>query len=222
MGKIPAYIISLLFHPLFILGYMLVFLLMSQSDMFGFSVAKAQNMVIFSILATGIMFPLLSVLLMKGLGLISTWEMADKKERIAPLIITGLFYLWLYVNIRKNGSVPDAFSFFVLGSTVAVFVALFLNSFTKVSLHTIGMGGFMAAMIFIVFKFSYGYMDIPFPALDGFIRLSDRTVIIITLITGGAVGAARLALKAHNNDEIYGGYLVGLLSQLIAFRIFFP
>jgi hypothetical protein len=221
MGKILAYTISIIFHPLFIIGYVLLFLLVSQSYMFGFTDMKAQNMVVFSIIATGIMFPLLSILLMKSLGLISSWEMADKKERIAPLIVTGLFYLWLYVNIRKNGSVPDAFSFFVLGSTVAVFMALFLNSFTKISLHTIGMGGFMAAMLFIVFKFSYGYTDIPVPVLDGFLRLSDRTLILITLISGGAVGAARLALKAHKNDEIYGGYLIGFLSQIIAFRIFF-
>lgn len=221
MGKILANTISILFHPLFIMGYVLLFLMMSQSYMFGFSDIKAQNMVIFSIIATGIMFPLLSILLMKSLGLISSWEMADKKERIAPLIVTGLFYLWLYVNIRKNGSVPDAFSFFVLGSTVAVFMALFLNSFTKISLHTIGMGGFITGILFIIFKFSYGYTDIPVPVLDGFLRLSDRAVIFIVLLLGGAVGVARLALKAHQNDEIYGGYFIGFLSQLIAFRLFF-
>lgn len=221
MGKIFSYIVSILFHPLFIIGYVLSFLLISQSYMFGFSSLKAQNLIIFSVVSTGIMFPLLSIVMMKALGLISSFEMPDKKERIAPLIVTGLFYLWLYVNVRRNDWVPDAFSFFVLGSTIAVFMALFLNSFTKISLHTIGVGGLIGGILFILMKFSYGYIDIALPWSDNILRLSDRMLIVILLMIGGFVGTARLSLNAHKNDEIYGGYLVGFLSQLIAFRIFF-
>lgn len=221
MGKVSAQIISILFHPLFVIGYVLAFLLMSQSYMFGFSSIKSQNLIIFSVVATAIMFPLISIVMMKTLGLISSFEMVDKKERIAPLIVTGLFYLWLYVNIRNNDLVPDAFSFFALGSTIAVFMALFLNSFTKISLHTIGMGGMTSGILFIIFRYSYGYMDISLPWIEATLRLSDRVVMIIVLIIGGIVGTARLALNAHKTDEIYGGYLIGILSQMIAFRIFF-
>ncbi len=221
MKRVSAHIISVLFHPLFVIGYVLLFLLVSQSYMFGFSNIKSQNLIIFSVVATAIMFPLISILMMKALGLISSLEMVDKKERIAPLIVTGLFYLWLYVNIRKNDLVPDAFSFFVLGSTIAVFMALFLNSFTKISLHTIGVGGFIAGIIFIIFKYSYGYIDISLPGTDSILRLNDRWIVVFILIIGGGVGTSRLALNAHKNDEIYGGYLIGMLSQLIAFRIFF-
>ncbi len=194
---------------------------MSQSYMFGFSSIKSQNLIIFSVVATAIMFPLISIVMMKTLGLISSFEMVDKKERIAPLIVTGLFYLWLYVNIRNNDLIPDAFSFFALGSTIAVFMALFLNSFTKISLHTIGMGGMISGILFIIFRYSYGYMDISLPWIEATLRLSDRVVMIIVLIIGGIVGTARLALNAHKTDEIYGGYLIGILSQMIAFRIFF-
>jgi membrane-associated phospholipid phosphatase len=36
-----------------------------------------------------------------------------------------------------------------------------------------------------------------------------------------AVGSARLVLRAHKPEEVYGGYLIGIASQLLAIRIFF-
>jgi len=158
---------------------------------------------------------------MKALGLIQTIEMKDKKERIGPLIVTGLFYMWLYVNVRNNTNIPDVLSFFILGSTISVFMALMINSFTKISLHTIAMGGLTAGIMFIIFNWTYGTVDIPFPWFNFHLRISDRLVAMIVVILAGAVGSSRLYLKAHKEDEIYGGYLVGILSQIIAFRIFF-
>lgn len=78
---------------------------------FGFSGPKAQGLVLISILTISVMFPLIAIVMMKTLGLISSIEMPDKKERIGPLIITGLFYMWLYVNVRHNDNIPSALSF---------------------------------------------------------------------------------------------------------------
>jgi membrane-associated phospholipid phosphatase len=158
---------------------------------------------------------------MKALGLISGLNMPDKKERIGPLIITGLFYMWLYVNVRNNDNIPAALSFFILGMTIAVFLALIINSFNKISLHTIGAGGFLMGMIFITFRWTYGYLDISLPFMGIEWRWSDRLVLALVFILVGAVGTSRLYLKAHLQNEIYGGYLVGILSQMIAYRIFF-
>lgn len=100
-------------------------------------------------------------------------------------------------------------------------MALMINSFTKISLHTIAMGGLTAGIMFIIFNWTYGTVHIPFPWFNFQLRISDRLVAMIVVILAGAVGSSRLYLKAHREDEIYGGYLVGVLSQIIAFRIFF-
>lgn len=167
------------------------------------------------------MFPMIAILLMKGLGLIESLEMKDKKERIGPLIVTGLFFMWLYVNIRKNDVVPEALSFFVLGCTISVFIALMINSFTKISLHTIGAGGFAAGMIFIVYNWSYGNLHIPLSWIGTSVEISDRLIIMMVLVLAGLTGVSRLYLKAHRQDEVYLGYVVGIFAQIIAFRIFF-
>lgn len=73
---------------------------------FGYSGPKSQGLILISIVTISFMFPMISILLMKALGLIQTLEMKDKKERIGPLIVTGLFYMWLYVNVRNNTNIP--------------------------------------------------------------------------------------------------------------------
>ncbi len=199
----------------------MLFLMWANPYLFGFSGDKAEGLVVISIVSISVLFPMISILMMKALGLISTLEMKDKNERIGPLIVTGLFYMWLYVNIRNNDSIPAALSFFVLGCTISVFLALIINSFTKISLHTIAAGGLATGMMYILFHFTYGHLDVAIPVLQTQFRMSDRLVLIIIMFTAGAVGASRLYLKAHKENEIYGGYVVGILSQLIAIRIFF-
>ena len=221
MFRILANLISVLLHPLFVIGYVMLFLMWANPYLFGFSGDKAEGLVVISIVSISVLFPMISILMMKALGLISTLEMKDKNERIGPLIVTGLFYMWLYVNIRNNDSIPAALSFFVLGCTISVFLALIINSFTKISLHTIAAGGLATGMMYILFHFTYGHLDVAIPVLQTQFRMSDRLILMIIMFTAGAVGASRLYLKAHKENEIYGGYVVGILSQLIAIRIFF-
>ena len=73
------------------------------------------------------MFPMIAILMMKALGLIKTLDMKEKQERIGPLIVSGLFYMWLYANIRNNDLIPDALSFFILGTTISIFIALLFS-----------------------------------------------------------------------------------------------
>lgn len=208
-------------HPLFLIGYVLVFLMQTNRYLFSFPNDKAIGLTLITILSIAIMFPLIALIMMKALGLIKSFEMEDKHDRILPLIITGLFYLWLFVNIRKNDTIPGAFTFFVLGSTIAIFLALIINNFTKISLHTIGAGGFVAAITVIVFQWTYGFTDLPIPFLHIEFRLSDRLVIMLAFILAGIVGTSRLHLKSHKPDEVFGGYSVGILSQMIAYLIIF-
>jgi membrane-associated phospholipid phosphatase len=46
-------------------------------------------------------------------------------------------------------------------------------------------------------------------------------LVFIALFFAGLVGTARLLLKAHSLNEVCLGYLIGILSQLIAFSFLF-
>jgi len=221
MYRSVANVISIIFHPLFIVSYVFVFLMQANPYLFGYHDDKSKGLVIISVVMLSVMFPLISIFMMRALGLISGLKMADKKERIGPLIATGLFYLWLYVNIRKNDIVPEAFSFFLLGTIIALFMGLFLNSFTKISLHTIGAGGFLAGVFLISYNFTFGLFEVSFPWIEKLYLLHVNLIVLAVIVIAGLVGSSRLYLKIHSEDEIYGGYLVGIIAQIIAYRIFF-
>ncbi|MBK9255816.1 MAG: hypothetical protein IPM42_10040 [Saprospiraceae bacterium] len=221
MYRSIANFVSIIFHPLFVISYVFSFLMVANPWLFGYNDDKSKGLLIISVLTLSVMFPLISIFMMRALGLISGLKMADKKERIGPLIATGLFYLWLYVNIRKNDMVPEAFSFFLLGTVIALFMGLFLNSFTKISLHTIGAGGFLAGVFLIGYNFTYGRFEVFLPFIRKLYIVSTDLVILVVILIAGLVGTSRLYLKVHSEDEIYGGYMVGIIAQILAYRIFF-
>ena len=164
---------------------------------------------------------------MKKLGLIKDIHMKDRMDRIGPLIATMSFYLWAYINFQKSGlAIPDLFKISLLGTSIALGIAFILTIFTKISLHAIGMGGMVALVLVAMLKF--GYMQFDISLFDYFknsnfdltntqgFQFSQRIFFPIMVVVAGAVGMARLYLDAHTTDQLAGGYLVGIISMLIA------
>jgi membrane-associated phospholipid phosphatase len=148
--------------------------------------------------------PLVSVLLMRALGFVSDITMPTTQDRIGPYISVGVFYIWTFLNMKDNIQVPPVFRVFVLGATIALAIAFFVNVFSKISMHAVGMGGFVAMLLLL--HLYYSYTDTSGLLLGG-------------IVAAGAVGTARLLLKAHEPNDIFGGYMVGFVCQFLAFRI---
>jgi membrane-associated phospholipid phosphatase len=221
LDRLFAQMISVIFHPICMVFYMFIYVMYASPQNFSTPDPRQKTFVILSFLALTVMFPLLGISLMRMQGLISSFQMKTKKERIGPLIVIAIFYLWLYVNIRKNTLVPDVITFFVLGAVISVFLGLFINSFSKISLHCMGAGGFMTGFLYVYQTFVFPTFDVYIPQWDIVLRISNDLMLLLTLIIAGLVGTARLLLNAHQKDEIYGGYVVGILSQMIAIQIYF-
>ncbi|MFZ1704084.1 MAG: hypothetical protein WAT79_07035 [Saprospiraceae bacterium] len=200
---------------------MLIYQMLAIPEYFSTPDPRQKTFIVLSFLTLSVMFPLLGIALMRMQGLISSFQLKTKKERIGPLILVAIFYLWLYVNIRQNNLVPDMISFFVLGTIISLFMGLFINSFSKISLHSIGIGGLLAGTFFVYDHFMFTTFDFVLPVLNIAWRISHDIIIIGVLLIAGVVGTARLILKSHKEDEIYGGYFVGILSQMVAIQLYF-
>ncbi len=212
-----ASIISYIFHPLFVCFYGLLLLTKANSFIFSFANSKGEVIFLLSVALLTLFFPILSILMMRQLGLISNFKMKERSDRIGPIIITSLFYLWLFINIKGNTSIPPAFSFLLLGATIGLFASLFLNSFTKISLHALGAGGFLGGLVLIKSRFTYHYIFVNL--FNNTYSISIDLILILTIFLVGLICSSRLYLKAHNLNQIYGGLLVGVFSQIIAYRI---
>ena len=216
MMRLFAYFISILCHPLFMLTYMLLLLLTVNPYLFGVSSLGDSSFLILMIFFSTVFIPGVSIVLMKLLGLIQSIELHDPQDRVGPYIITGVFYLWTFRTTLDNPNIPIAFKIFILGATIALFFSFFINLFSKISMHTVGMGGLLAMIIITMTQYSHGLFWVYLPF--GKFQLSMTQLLMFTILLSGLVGTSRLLLKAHQPQEIYGGFIIGFIAQFIAMQ----
>jgi hypothetical protein len=214
-----AQAVSLIFHPLLIITYMLMILLAVNPYLFGVNRWTDSKLLIFAVFASSFFLPVTAVFLMKKLGMVETWSMANRQDRIGPFIATGIFYLWIFLSVKDNNIVPRAFGMCVLGATISLFIMFVVNIFFKISLHAAGMGG-LIGMIYItmrVFSYNTFSMNIPFM---GVCNVSMTLLLLSGIFCAGLVGTSRLVLHAHTLREILAGFALGFLMQFVAYKLF--
>ena len=216
--KILAQFISIVFHPLLQVSYALVFLLLINPFSFGVSSFEAFWRFTVLVFFSTFFVPALSILMLKQLKFVNTLRLDSSSERIAPFIIAGVFYGWLYINLRHSGNIPPEFQAIVLGSVISLTITFIINLFYKLSLHATGMGGMMATAALLSLLPGYRMVE-----MDWFnntkLQIQMLQILIYIIIATGLVGSARLYLNAHDLWEWFSGFVVGVISMLIAFTI---
>jgi hypothetical protein len=147
-----------------------------------------------------LIFPLITTLLLKGVGFIQSIHMHDAKDRIIPLIASMVFYFWGY-HVFSNIASPFILKVLLLGGFWGVIVLFMVNIFVKVSMHTMAAGGALGLIIALMIVNPVS-MLLPF---------------FLFIIVAGIIGTARMLLGAHRPFEIWAGYVLGILTQLAAY-----
>ena len=197
-----AHITSYLLHPIFILLYNSLLLMCLKPHWFGIHHVKEAGLLILLVLIYTIIIPIIGILLLRFIGLIKTIHLEDKMDRIAPL----------------NPDMPKAFLSLILGSIISLCLAFVINNWLKVSLHTIAIGGLICFWLIIRYYFcTDDIMYFRFKETE-VSRFHIHQLLGISLILGGWIGTSRLYLKAHTSEEVYLGYVIGIISIIIAFK----
>ena len=106
---------SYLFHPLFIPLYVTAFLEFVHPDYFsGFSLLGKKKLLLL-IAINAFAFPVITVLLLKGLGFIDSIFLKTQKDRIIPYIASGTFFFWTQYVLREQNYVPRILVAFMFG-----------------------------------------------------------------------------------------------------------
>jgi hypothetical protein len=222
MLRYTSILVSFLFHPLLVVTYMLALLLLINPYLFGVGAITdhGAKLLLLQVFLSTFFIPAFAVVMLRLVGMMPSLQMPSRQERIVPYIITGIFYLWITRNFLGNPQIPTAFACFVLGATIGLFCAFFINIFSKISAHAVGIGGLVGMVVITMLFFSYETFTLP-SAWFGVLEISMSTILIAAVLLAGLVGTARLVLQAHEPVDLYGGYLVGFAAQLIALRILF-
>src|SRR5690606_9965888 len=117
-------------------------------------------------------------------------------DRRWPLLLAVTCYTMTSVLFFRKPYFDGDFFVVMALVTVTVFLTLVINQFWKISAHGVGVGGALGILLLL-----HGWLPEPFMLFP----------ILFTVVAGGAVLSARLALGAHTMKEVYVGFGLGFL-----------
>ncbi len=196
-----AKLLSYLFHPLFIPTYFFLYLMQFYSFEFAGITDWQLKLRLFGVFWMTAFFPAFAVFLLWRLKFSSGIFLRTQKERIVPYIITMFFYWWMHYLSRNFPDQPEVLKFFYTGIFMCSVAGLLANNSYKISMHAMGAGGFVAALIFTSFHY----------------QNTDGIAISIALLLAGFISTARLILNEHSFKEVYTGLAAGAICQLLSY-----
>ena len=199
-----AWLISFIFHPLFVTVYVTYYLAFIHPHYFSGSSYSQRWIVVIRSAINMVLYPMISVLLLKAVGFIDSVLLRTQKDRVIPYIGCGIFFFWMYLVFRNQPEIPAILTSFTFAVFLSSSAALIANIYYKISMHAIGSGGLIGIMLVILLSNPASPVIIP---------------LIISILIAGLVCTSRMVTGNHTQKEIYGGLLLGLAIQFIAFKL---
>lgn len=197
-----ANVFSVLFQPLLIPTYTLL-ILFNLNNYFSLLIPpQVRHLILWMVFLITFVLPLLFIFILYKRKIITSINMDKREERIFPLVITALFYLLAYYIVYQ-ANLDVLYLRLFLGSALLICIALVISVFWKISMHMIGVGGLLGALIGIGIA---AYIDLTF-------------FVILAVLVSGLTGFARLKLKAHTPSQVYIGFLTGMGMMIVLFLV---
>jgi hypothetical protein len=201
LAKFCGHIISFVFHPLFVPTYFILYLIkVIPFEFVGITDWQLQLRV-FSVFWLTAFFPAFAVFLLWRLKFSESIFLRTQKDRIIPYVIVMFFYWWMYYLSRNFSDQPIVLKYFYFGIFIASALGLIVNNFIKVSLHSMGIGGLLAAVLLVGLKYPINNI------------ISDMIILLIA----GIVVSARMMVSDHTNKELTIGLGIGIITQTLAY-----
>lgn len=195
-------IISVIVHPILI-PIITFYTSLKLVPNIGFAITSYINLIWIILVLSTIILPVLSLLYLKYIGKIESFEMTEHKERPLPLLITGI---WMLIGLRQLDNIlyfAPILKIELICAIIIIFLASIISRFWKISLHMLGVGG-LVGVVFSLHTLYGGFSEI----------------LIIFILISGVVGVARIKQKAHDHNQIYVGFVIGLIVESAGILIF--
>ena len=188
-------ILSYLLHPI-LMPIIVLYIGINNVDYFYLIFHNYSNTLYLIILAFTMVLPLISAILFVKLGRVESLEMRKRKERRGPLFISILIMIIGFPIFYSIAKLSPHLSAIYISSIILLFFSFLITIRWKISLHMLGVGG--ATGTFIALNYIFGgiyYFIFLFFALSGLLAFS------------------RLDQKAHNESQVYVGFVLGCVFQ---------
>lgn len=197
--------ISWIFHPVFQPVMLVAFLIFGNTSILFLGFQDTQRwMILAQAFTLYTFFPLVTVGLLKALGFIESIQLQSARDRIIPLVASGVWYFWVWYVWKNLPDYPIELVRFALAAWTVSWIALMINARMKISLHTLSAGLILAFICL---------WSVEHPRGSGII-------LPLTIFLAGCIGAARLQVSDHRPAEVYLGYAVGIGALLLTYWIY--
>ena len=188
-------ILSYLLHPI-LMPIIVLYIGINNVDYFYLIFHNYSNTLYLIISAFTMVLPLISAILFVKLGRVESLAMRKRKERRGPLFISILIMIIGFPIFYSIAKLSPHLSAIYISSIILLFFSFLIKIRWKISLHMLGIGG--ATGTFIALNYIFGgiyYFGFIFFALSGLLAFS------------------RLDQKAHNESQVYVGFVLGCFFQ---------
>jgi hypothetical protein len=186
--------LNILLHPLFMPLYTVALAMRVDPHLAFFLPVELRWIVIGMVALMTVGFPLTSTLLLLRTGLVRSLQMPERKERIAPYMMTAIYYGMAWYLLHRTPLHEAVFAIFIGAILALVFTTIVTLSW-KISAHMVGIGGLIGALA----------------GLTAVHSLPLLPVIAFAVLLAGALGTARLLTSDHTPAQVYTGAGVGFL-----------
>ena len=198
MNKNFAQFLSVTLHPVLMPTYALLFIF-QNSTFFSYTIPDPAKFALFLIVVLNtLVFPVLVSFVLVKKGVIKSFEMEKREERILPFA-SNLLLMMAAAYLIRSLHLPQIFFQLLLGAIAALAITIIINIKWKISIHMIG----IVAMTGTLF------------GLSTFLMVDLRFPIILSLLLAGLLGTARLSRGAHGQMQIYSGFLIGFFCEYL-------
>jgi len=194
-GKCGAWLISLVFHPIFIPFYTLL-LYFEISRYFFYDTVRILRLLFMS----AVVVPLLLLILLNRFKVLQSALPHDCRTRAFFSILLAVIYALLARTLQPLTGLRQLAVYFA-GISISLLMAAVLYGFRKkISLHALAVGG----TLFFFLRWSYAY------------SVNILHIIVLVIALGTLVLISRLILNAHTPVQLAWGFFVGMAGQLAA------
>jgi len=190
--------ISVILHPI-VIPTIGVFLFLALTP--NIIQKERQYLVLSIVFFSTYILPIILLVILKTLGFIKSFQVASINERKIPLFLMLLVF-YILGSILIKIPVFKELGVLFYGTNLALIATYMLFFFKiKTSLHILSMSSTLG------FFLIYGALH----------SISILPIAISIIVLTGLLASARLHLKAHNPQEIYLGFFLGVTSQCLGF-----
>lgn len=186
-----AKVVSVVFHPIWMPLYGLT-LIFTAPTLLGFVPFALRKFLFIIVGINNVLIPLSLMPYLKYRNVISSFSMTERKERLIPLSLVSVMYIFTsYIIFRLQ--MPFFFKSFIFATSILAIIVTVVTFWWKISLHSVAAGAMAGLVIVLSLKMHTPLM----------------WQIIIIILVGGVILSSRLKLNSHNPAQVWIGFLAG-------------